>query len=154
MSSTLEISSWADVIERFANRSNPYHEFEQTARFAEQAIADLDYEDIRPILDFKRRGAPGGRLLLRGATPDPDLMPTTESTTEIEDRKRTFYSEFYLVMLGKLLGEPFSYTQERNGAVIHNVRPSKKNETNISSDSSAIILDLHNENIYHPLQPD
>lgn len=154
MNSTLDISAWADVVERFANRSNPYHEFERTAAFAEQAIASLDYEDIRPILDFKRRGAPGGRVLLRGATPDPDLMPTTESTTEIENGKRSFFSEFYLVMLGKLLGEPFSYTQERNGAVIHNVRPSTKNETNISSDSSAIILDLHNENIYHPLQPD
>lgn len=154
MNHTIDISGWADVAERFANRSNPYHEFERTAEHAEQAIAELDYEDIRPVLDFKRRGAPGGRLLLRGATTDPDLMPTTEATSEIENNKGTFFSEFYLVMLGKLLGEPFSYTQERNGAVIHNVRPSKKNETNISSDSSAIILDLHNENIYHPVQPD
>ncbi|MDF3933462.1 TauD/TfdA family dioxygenase [Pseudomonas citronellolis] len=154
MSQVVDISSWASVVERFANCSNPYHEFERTAILAEQAVASLDYRQIFPLLEFKRQGAPGGRLLLRGATPDPDLMPTTELTSEIERHKRTFFSEFYLVMLGKLLGEPFSYTQERNGAVIHNVRPSRRNETNISSDSSAIILDLHNENIYHPVPPD
>jgi len=68
MSSTLDIADWAGVVERFANRSNPYHEFERTAHFAEQAIAALDYEDIRPILDFKRRGAPGGlpKVVLEG----------------------------------------------------------------------------------------
>ena len=153
-SRTIDITRWASAVDHHANRCNPYHEFERTAALAEQAIASLDYDDIRPILDFKRHGAPGGRLLLRGATIDANLMPTIESTHEIENNKRSFFSEFYLVMLGKLLGEPFSYTQERNGAVIHNVRPSKKNETNISSDSSAIILDLHNENIYHPVQPD
>ena len=34
------------------------------------------------------------------------------------------------------------------------MRPAKRNESNISSDNSAVILDLHNENIYHPVQPD
>jgi hypothetical protein len=154
MNEHIDISSWADVVERFVGRSHPYFKFEHTATLAEEAIASLAYKDIRHILDFKRHGGPGGRLLLWGAVPDPDLMPTTESLSDIEKHKGTFYSEFYLVMLGKLLGEPFSYTQEKNGALIHNVRPSKTNESNISSDSSAIILDLHNENIYHPVQPD
>ncbi|MFD9410308.1 TauD/TfdA family dioxygenase [Streptomyces sp. NPDC059989] len=151
---TVDISSWSEVIRRYAAHANPYREFERTARFAEEAIAALGHEDIRAVLDFKRRGGPGGRLLLTGGAVDPDLMPTTESTEDIEDGKGTYYSEFTLIMLGKLLGEPFSYSQERNGAMIHNVRPAKRNETNISSDSSAIILDLHNENIYHPVQPD
>jgi L-asparagine oxygenase len=154
MSDIVDISSWTDTVERFVHRSHPYFEFERTADFAEQAIASLGHDDIRSILSFKRNGCQGGRLLLRGAVPDPDLMPTTEIQSEIEQNKGTFYSEFYLIMLGKLLGEPFSYTQEKNGALIHNVRPSKLNETNIASDSSAIVLDLHNENIYHPVQPD
>ncbi|MGW4160206.1 TauD/TfdA family dioxygenase [Streptomyces sp. NPDC004788] len=151
---TVDLSSWSDVVRRYAVLSNPYHEFERAATFAEEAIAALGYEDVRELLDFKRNGAPGGRLLLRNAPVDPDLIPTTESTADIENGKGTYYSEFTLIMLGKLLGEPFSYSQERNGAMIHNVRPAKHNETNISSDSSAIVLDLHNENIYHPVQPD
>lgn len=150
----VDLSSWTEVICKFAERSNPYHEFERAAADAEEALASLDYEDVRAILEFKRRGGPGGRLLLRNCATDPDLMPTTESTEAIENGKGTYYSEFALIMLGKLLGEPFSYSQERNGAIIHNVRPAKHNETNISSDSSAVVLDLHNENIYHPLWPD
>jgi L-asparagine oxygenase len=150
----VDISSWAEVTRKFAALSNPYREFERTAVHAEEALAALDYQNLKEVLDFKRHGGPGGRILLSGGAVDPDLIPTTESTEEIETAKGTYYSEFTLVMLGKLLGEPFSYSQERNGALIHNVRPAKHNETNISSDSSAIILDLHNENIYHPVQPD
>ncbi len=151
---TVDISSWSETIRRHAVRANPYREFERTAAHAEEALASLDHDDVRALLEFKRKGGPGGRLLIRNGAIDPDLMPTTESTEDIENGKGTYYSEFTLIMLGKLLGEPFSYSQERNGAIIHNVRPAKHNETNISSDSSAVILDLHNENIYHPVQPD
>jgi len=154
MNDVIDISSWRDVVERFVHRSHPYLEFERTAALAEQALASLSHDDLRPLLSFKRNGCRGGRLLLRGSVTDPDLMPTAESQSEIERNKRTFYSEFYLILLGKLLGEPFSYAQEKNGALIHNVRPTRQNASNIASDSSAIVLDLHNENIYHPIQPD
>ncbi len=151
---TVDISSWSEVIRRYAVLSNPYREFERAATYAEEALSSLEHDDIRTLLEFKRKGGPGGRLLVSNGVVDPNLMPTTESTEDIENGKGTYYSEFTLIMLGKLLGEPFSYSQERNGAMIHNVRPAKRNESNISSDSSAVILDLHNENIYHPVQPD
>lgn len=151
---TVDISSWSEAIKHYGSLSNPYREFERAAAHAEEALATLGHDDVRALLDFKRKGGPGGRLLIRGGAVDPDLMPTSESAEDIESGKGTYYSEFTLIMLGKLLGEPFSYSQERNGAIIHNVRPTKRNETNISSDSSAVILDLHNENIYHPIQPD
>ena len=154
MTTKIDISGWAPTVERFVGRCHPYFEFEKAALAAEEAISCLPYEEIADILAFKRHGAVGGRLLIQGAVTDPDLMPTVESIDEIQGNKGTYYSEFYLIMLGKLLGEPFSYAQERNGTLIHNVRPARKNEYNISSDSSKIILDLHNENIYHPAQPD
>jgi L-asparagine oxygenase len=154
MTDHIDISGWAPVVDRFAARCHPYYEFEKAALVAEEAISCLAYDDIRSILAFKRHGAPGGRLLIQGALTDPNLMPTVQSIDEIQSKKGTYYSEFYLIMLGKLLGEPFSYAQERNGTLIHNVRPARQNESNISSDSSKIILDLHNENIYHPVQPD
>jgi hypothetical protein len=103
---TVDISSRPEAIRRHAVRSNPYREFERAAAHAEEALASLEHDDVRALLELKRKGGPGGRLLIRNGAVDPDLMPTTESTEDIEGGKGTYYSEFTLIMLGKLLGEP------------------------------------------------
>jgi hypothetical protein len=117
------------------------------------AIYDIPYFKIKPILDFKA-SCTSGFLILKGFKTDPDLIPTYEDINYIYNKKKTFYSEFWLSLVAKILGEPIGYAQEKNGAVLQNVRPRKGQETKIASNSSAIVLDLHVENGYHPIRPD
>lgn len=151
---TVDISNWSQVVARYANLTNPYHDFENFLLYAEKALQELRFEDIEPIKRFARGHTSHGRMLLTGGLADPDLIPTAEENANIHDHKATFYSEFRLLMVSKMLGEPFSYVQERNGTIIHNMRPRRDSEQQITSDSSRILLDLHNENIYHPVSPD
>ena len=58
---TVDISSWSEVIRRYAVLSNPYREFERAATYAEEALSSLEHDDIRTLLEFKRKGGPGGR---------------------------------------------------------------------------------------------
>ncbi len=149
----IDLTSWNSIIAEYSRNIMPYSCFEDSVKLAEQAISSLNFKQLNPVLEFKNQPS-SNYAIITGLEPDPDLIPTIDNIADIENKKKTFYSEFALIMLAKVLGEPFSYAQEKNGALIHNVRPSKINESNISSDSSSIILDLHNENIYHPVKPD
>ncbi|HLX54055.1 MAG TPA: TauD/TfdA family dioxygenase [Aquella sp.] len=154
MQNTFEVSDWHSHVRNFLNTSiNPYQNLEGFLENAQVAMYNLPYSAIKSILNFKA-GYLSGFLILKGFVPDPDLIPTYEDIDKIYNNKQTFYSEFWLALVAKILGEPIGYAQERNGAVLQNVRPRKGQETKIASDSSAIVLDLHVENGYHPIRPD
>ena len=151
---TVDISGWADEIKACANLLNPYQRFEHFTDLAEECLQRVNTYKYPELINFRKGRNTNGVLLIKGALLDENLPPTIDNIDELIDRKNTYYSEFYLMMLSRFLGEPFSYRQERNGTIIHNMRPKRGNEREISSDSSEILLDLHNENIYHPVYPD
>lgn len=154
MHNIIDVSNWYSyVYEHINTRISPYKNLEYFLNNSEKAIYDLPYREIKPILDFKL-GTQSGYMILKSFKNDPQLIPTYESEKEIFNKKKTFYSEFWLALISKILGEPIGYQQERNGEVFQNVRPRQGQETKIASDSSKIVLDLHVENGYHPVRPD
>lgn len=106
------------------------------------------------LMDFKMNGNQHGYLLIRALPTDKNLMDTPSELCEVAAKKTTFYSEFWLAMMGGFLGEPFSYLQENKGNLFHNVRPTPYNHDKLSSESSSILLDFHTETAFHPLAPD
>jgi hypothetical protein len=59
-----------------------------------------------------------------------------------------------LVSCGMEFGFPISYIQEQNGALIQNLLPVHKTETQQISTSSKVQLELHTETAFHPYKPD
>ncbi len=150
----VDISEWGSEVKLYADLFNPYKSFEKFTDLAEECVQRINPYKYPSLIDFKKGNNSNGALLVKGALLDKNLPPTRGCIDELVGGKSTYYSEFYLMMLSRFLGEPFSYQQERNGAIIHNMRPKRGSEKDISSESSEILLDLHNENIYHPVFPD
>lgn len=91
--------------------------------------------DVRSTLyDFRQDSNREGFLFFQGLDPER--------------------ASYYLATYGSLLGEPYSYVQEGNGKLFHDVTPYRSHETAISSKSSKIYLDFHTELVFHHLIPD
>lgn len=134
--------------------SNPYKNLENFIKNASLAAFSFPEHIKELLLNFKTYGNDSGYLLLRSLPFDKPLMDTPLDAELVKENKQTFYSEFWLSAVGKFLGEPFSYIQENNGNIFHNVRPTKSNQDKLSSESSAISLDFHTETAFHPHMPD
>ncbi|TAK71830.1 MAG: hypothetical protein EPO11_10925 [Gammaproteobacteria bacterium] len=134
--------------------ANPYENLEY---FIQQAsLAAYSFPDyIKELLmNFKTYGNEDGYLLFRSFPYDRSLMNTPVNIEEVREKKKTFYSEFWLAAIARFLGEPFSYIQENKGNIFHNVRPTYNNKDMLSSESSTILLDFHTETAFHPYTPD
>ncbi|MCB1149674.1 MAG: TauD/TfdA family dioxygenase [Chlamydiia bacterium] len=86
------------------------------------------------LYDFRCKGNEEGYLLF-------DNLPVDQSRET-------------LLAFGSLLGDPYSYVQEGNGSLIHDVTPVPSFEKEISSKSSLIDLDFHTELVFHYFVPD
>lgn len=137
----------------YFNRMNPYTNIEAFNELTAMAAENLPLSARLNILNFKKHGNDHGYLLIRRLEKDPLLPKTPVFGVEARNRD-TFYSETWLSIVANLLGEPFSYIQEGEGHLFHNVRPIKKNEDKLSSESSGILLDFHTETAFHPFVPD
>ena len=65
----------------------------------------------------------------------------------------TPYAHVELLRHARLLGNPISYMQEQNGALIQNIVPIKKTESQQISSSSKVELGLHTETAFHQYKP-
>ncbi|KAF2720002.1 Clavaminate synthase-like protein [Polychaeton citri CBS 116435] len=108
---------------------------------------------IAEILDFHTSPSAPGVCLITGLPTDPILPPTPIDGNGTPD-KQTFVSEGCLLGIAQLLGMPFGFASEKNGATIHNVCPVRDAETEQSNGSSRIDLSLHVENAYFDERPD
>src|SRR3990167_1641329 len=96
--------------------------------------ANLPLEVREVLYDFKTKGNRQGCLLFENLS--------VES------------SKYWLATYGSLLGEPYSYVQEGNGLLYHDVTPYKAYERELSSKSSKMNLDFHTELVFHHFIPD
>lgn len=142
-----------NLIDRYL-KTNPYQETETFIKLATIAAFNLPESLKHWLLDFKLNGNQQGYLLLRGLPIDQPLMPTPTDLHTVKQQKHTFYSEFWLSTIGSFFGEPFSYVQENEGNLFHNVRPTSSKQDKLSSESSSILLDFHTETAFHPHAPD
>lgn len=52
------------------------------------------------------------------------------------------------------LGFEYSYAKEKDGALVHDIYPTKAGATKQSNESWKVDLSLHTENAFHPIRPD
>lgn len=134
------------------NTLNPYTDLESFIQIARQSAELLPDNVLQELLSFKKQTSELGYVYFKGLPQDINLAKTPG--TEYPPVKDTFVSEFCLSLFGGTLGEPFNYIQEERGNIYRNVRPTRKNENEQTSDGSKIDLELHTEIAFHPIKPD
>ncbi len=143
-------NEFSTIIEQYFDRAgNPFTNLEEFIHVCEETACSLPINVRMKIIEFLKFGNQEGYLLINNLKLDPELPHTPISKNEMPNKK-TFYSECWLTIFANLLGEPFSYKQEGNGLLFHNICPSKSNQNLQSSLSSDVLLDLHTEVAFSP----
>lgn len=132
---------------------DPYHDVEEFLVTANLVFHNLPQDIRKKIIEFQRFGNQTGGILIQGLPIDPILPPTPLKLTD-KFLKNTFVSEFCAAVFSTPLGEIFSYAQEKEGFLFQDIFPTPTNRSNISSESSDILLDFHTEVAFHPYLPD
>jgi len=105
--------------------------------------------------EFRYRDDHNGALLIKDFRIDDDqLGKTPQSTCKELDETSAAREGFMLMLLVSLMGEPFGWSTQREGALINNVLPVKSHEGEQLSTGSAIDLDWHTEEAFHPFRAD
>ncbi len=102
------------------------------------------------LVDFADQPHRSGALLLRGM-PIGRLPPTPATPTTPTTKDRT--SEFTLLTVARLLGQPVGYEPEHGGDLVQNLVPVQGTETRQVSTSSKVELMFHTEAAFHPHRP-
>lgn len=98
----------------------------------------LPSEFIYKMIDYKSSPHAPGVMFIRG------LPVNAEAKT----------NQAVLLGLMSLLGEPFSYVEEKNGEFIHDVRPVQGRELLASNEGSEVDFRFHVETAYFDFRPD
>lgn len=135
---------------------NPYSHNKQFLLKVLTLIPNVSKLLQKKLLEFKLRSNLSGYYLLRGLPRDPCLKHCAipKVIQNLKRLKKTYYSEFWLSLVAFLLGEPFSYQQEGDGFLFHNICPELKHNQTLSSKSADLLLDFHTENAFHGFIPD
>jgi L-asparagine oxygenase len=96
------------------------------------------------------RGTGPAALLLRGF--DVGVLPLTPSDPLSAVAKNSV-SEFALLTIATMLGEPVGYLPEHGGQIVQNLVPVKAAAFRQVSTSSAVTLGFHTETAFHPHRP-
>jgi L-asparagine oxygenase len=83
---------------------------------------------------------------------DRALPPTPPDGMDVSGKK-TFVSEGVLIGLGRLMGHPFAFKEEKRGQLIHQVCPVPKSEHKLSNEGSLTGLGMHVENSFSEFRP-
>jgi len=107
---------------------------------------------IRALSGFRRSGNQSGALIIRNLPKDPAL-PDTPADGRQSLEKLTSVSECILLLSMLSLGEPISYLDEKEGALIQNICPIKGREQ-LQENTGSAYLEFHVEDGFHPYKPD
>ncbi|MEU7425614.1 TauD/TfdA family dioxygenase [Streptomyces sp. NPDC040750] len=100
------------------------------------------------------RGAEDAIIVLGNLPVDEDLAATPPSWQVAEKEAAAIREELVLLLVGSVLGEPFGWVNQQNGRLVHDVCPSRGQETSLTSASSRQQLTLHTEDVFHPCRGD
>lgn len=110
---------------------------------------------LRRFLEEFRRNDSGAAFLLRGfGVDDAAVGPTPRNWAEAAASGRTRREEVFLGLIGKCLGEVFSWPTLQSGRMIQNVLPIHGEEDQQSGHSSDVLLEWHTEDAFHPYRCD
>jgi L-asparagine oxygenase len=136
-----------------AVHSDPFENFDLFVDEVASVASVLPVGVAEAVTEFAAQGNSSGALLIRGTPPLAKVPPTPAAARRhavTDDR----LSEIVMVAVGALIGHPLAYQQERDGAFLQDVHPVRRQERNVSSQSSAVDLGYHSEMMFHPTPPD
>lgn len=128
--------------------SNP-HLYDHDA--VESAAEKLSGPAFDALRDFASGSNDSGTLLLKGLPTDP-VLPETPYLGGRASSKLSV-SETSAAILGCLVGDIFSYSDEKEGLLIQNICPVKGKEHRQENTGSSF-LEFHTEDSFHPMPPD
>ncbi|GHD61087.1 hypothetical protein GCM10010317_054110 [Streptomyces mirabilis] len=154
-SHVVDARPYRSLLERIGGGALPDPYRDQAAFLVE---AELRFDEIPRVIreavaTFRHRSNDYEGLLVRGLPVDAEL-PVTPADPGLRVDKPTWLSELWLAGFASALGFPLAYLQEKHGLLFQNVAPTAHNAANLSSESSAILLDFHTETAFHPHMPD
>lgn len=110
---------------------------------------------LREFLEGFRRNDPAAAFKVRGFPVDDSAVgPTPENWSAAAGSATTRREELFLALLGRCLGDVFSWSTLQSGRMIHNVLPIAGEELEQSGHSSDILLEWHTEDGFHPYRCD
>jgi L-asparagine oxygenase len=132
---------------------SPYRQPETFLAGALGAVAaGMNAENIVALREFALSpDAPAGMVV--SGLPTDQRLPRTP-TDSAPGYKTTFVSEAVLAGVAQLLGQPYSYSNEKRGALLHNIVPVPGKEHAPSNQGSETQFRFHTEAAYLDFRPD
>lgn len=128
--------------------SNPHlyrhDEFENAASL----LSDSTFDRLRGFPTF---GNDYGTLVLKNLPVDP-FLPQTPPDGRRPPEKLSV-SESVAALIGCLIGDIFSYGDEKEGLLIQNICPVRGQEQQ-QENTGSVFLEFHTEDSFHPMPPD
>jgi len=111
---------------------------------------------VRAVLtEFRLTGRPLGGVVLSGLPVDTDAVGPTPGAYSDDPRGREVdRAAALLLLIGSLLGDPFSYLTQQRGRLVLDVFPVAGQEDTQLGSSSTANLEWHNEDAFHPHRAD
>jgi L-asparagine oxygenase len=159
---TVAVDGWP--LQSFADVSIPTVRnglTEEFIRAAGCASQDLSTDVRRSVKQFTVDAGRSGALLLKGvavgqlpATPATPEAAAALSEGQVPSQScKTLQSEFALLAVAQLLGQPVGYLPELGGDVVQNILPVRASAQRQVSTSSKVELMFHTEAAFHPHRP-
>jgi hypothetical protein len=122
-------------------------DFFDAAEIAEGILPEV----ARAALVRLRHGATDA-VVLRGLPADIEPGPTPRPG--VTSRGAAHRGRAWIAMAVRRLGGELAYAMEKNGAVVHDIFPTREGAQTQSNASWQVELNLHTENAFHPVRPD
>ncbi|GHF24618.1 L-asparagine oxygenase [Streptomyces mashuensis] len=141
----------ADLADRFLARTPGWDPFRHVD--AIRAESERLPVGVRQFL-VSSRAAEEPVIQVAGLPVDADLVPTPASWQAAEKDGAAIREELVLLLVASVLGDPFGWASQQNGRLVHDVCPSRGQETSLTSASSQTQLTLHTEDVFHTCRGD
>jgi Fe(II)/alpha-ketoglutarate-dependent arginine beta-hydroxylase len=127
-------------------------------RFLDQAalIAHGLPLSVRRAINEMRVKEPNSGLCIISGFP-VDFERIGQTPTHWKNREQTGQAaqeEFYLVLIGSLLGDVFAWATQQDGRLVHDVLPIREHENDQLGCGSRELLWWHSEDAFHPYRAD
>jgi hypothetical protein len=140
----------AELMQQYSTPSDPA--FLQNARVY---AGQLPKRILKKLNEFRHTEYHRGLFLISGFNINQqELGATPEKVGRELDELSGLRESFMLVLLASFLGDPMGWSSQRDGALVNNILPLKSHKDEQLSTGSAVELDWHTEEAFHPCRAD
>lgn len=123
--------------------------------FADRASAVAEYLPARLRHFLARvRAEQADVAVVSGLPLSEDLVPTPTGWEFAAKTGAAQREELMLLVCAAALGDPFAWSDQQQGRIVHDVCPAPGQERSLTSASSELDLALHTEDVHHPCRGD